>query len=122
MLITNRNKVVVDSNHFISNTMSGILLSDDASSWYESGMCKDVIISNNVFDYCGEAGILIKPENRVHQGAVHENIKILGNEFKSYNGACINAKSTKNLEIKSNTFADDNRLRTSNCENVETDF
>ena len=29
--------------------MSGILLSDDASSWYESGMCKDVTISNNVF-------------------------------------------------------------------------
>ena len=122
LLITNRKKVIVDGNHFISNTMSGILLSDDASSWYESGMCKDVTISNNVFDYCGEAGILIKPENRTHQAAVHENIKILNNEFKGYNGACINAKSTKNLVIKGNTFANDDKLKTSNCEQIETDF
>ncbi|MDE5671482.1 MAG: right-handed parallel beta-helix repeat-containing protein, partial [Eubacterium sp.] len=50
ILITNRPKTVVEGNHFNSNSMSGILLSDDASSWYESGMCKEVVIKDNTFD------------------------------------------------------------------------
>mgnify|MGYP006990117584 CR=1 FL=1 len=33
-------------------------------------MCKDVTISNNVFDYCGEAGILIKPEKSFDEATV----------------------------------------------------
>lgn len=122
ILITNRPKTVVENNHFISNSMAGILLSDDAQSWYESGMCKDVTIQNNVFDRCGDAAILIHPENKIHYGAIHSNIKILGNKFNKYNGACIKAKSTDNIEIAGNTFADENKLKTTNCTNVKTDF
>ena len=122
ILITNRPKTVVEGNHFNSNSMSGILLSDDASSWYESGMCKDVVIKNNIFEYCGETPIRILPENRVHEGAVHSNIKILDNTFKRYKGTCITAKSTDNIEIKGNAFASDDRLKTTNCTNVDTDF
>ena len=77
LLITTRGKVNVSGNRFVSTTMSGILLSDDAKSWYESGMCCDVTIENNTFDYCGETPILIKPENSRHAGAVHKNIKII---------------------------------------------
>ena len=48
LLITNRGKTVIEDNHFYCNFMSGILLSDDASSWYESGMCTDVTVQNNI--------------------------------------------------------------------------
>lgn len=118
LLITTRGKVNVENNHFLSTTMSGILLSDDAKSWYESGMCKDVTIKNNVFDYCGQTPILIKPENARYEGAVHKNVKIIGNTFKNYSGECINAKATDGLYIEGNSFASDNKLKTSNCENV----
>ena len=98
--------------------MSGILLSDDAKSWYESGMCRDVTIKNNVFDYCGETPILIKPENSNYGGAVHKNIKIIGNTFKKYDGACISAKAADGLTIKGNHFANSVKPKLVNCENV----
>lgn len=122
ILITNRPKTVIEGNRFISNSMSGILLSDDASSWYESGMCRDVVIRNNIFERCGETGVRILPENKVHEGFVHSNIKILNNDFRDYKGACITAKSTENIEIAGNIFADDNRLELTNCGNVKKDF
>lgn len=122
VLITNRAKTIVEGNRFISNSMSGIFLSDDALNWYESGMCRDVTIQNNLFEYCGEAGIRILPENRMHKGCVHSNVKILNNEFRSYNGPCITAKSTENIEIAGNSFANDNRIELKDCHNVTKDF
>ncbi len=118
-LFTNRGKVLVENNHFKSNSMSGILLSDDAISWYESSMCCDVTVKNNVFDYCGGTPILIKPENLVHAGAVHKNIQILDNVFRSYSDVCISASSTDGLRISGNQYASDKILKTKNCENVE---
>ena len=118
ILVTTRGKVLIKDNHFVSTTMSGILLSDDACSWYESGMCTDVTIENNVFDYCGETPILIKPENKVYEGAVHKNIKIIGNTFKKYEGTCIDAYSTDNILIKDNKFLNDDYLKVNKCNNV----
>ena len=114
LLITTRGRVNVKNNHFVSTTMSGILLSDDAKSWYESGMCRDVTIENNTFDYCGETPILIKPENRVFAGAVHKNIKLIGNTFKKYKGYCIFAKDTDNITLKGNKFSGKS-IKTKNC-------
>ncbi|MDE6658498.1 MAG: right-handed parallel beta-helix repeat-containing protein [Eubacterium sp.] len=122
ILITNRPRTVVEGNHFNSNSMSGISISDDAQSWFESGMCKDVVIKDNVFEYCGATPILVIPENKVHEGAVHSNIKILGNTFKKYDGTCISLKSTENVEIKGNTFNSDDILKMTDCVNVDTDF
>ena len=122
ILITNRPKTVVEGNHFNSNSMSGISISDDAQSWFESGMCKDVVIKDNVFEYCGATPILVIPENKVHEGAVHSNIKILGNTFKKYDGTCISLKSTENVEIKGNTFNSDDILKMTDCVNIDTDF
>ena len=120
LLITTRGKVNVKSNHFVSTTMSGILLSDDAKSWYESGMCKNVTIENNTFDYCGGTPILIKPENRVYAGAVHKNVKLIGNTFKKYNGYCISAKDTDGILLKGNKFSGTKKIKTKNCSNVKT--
>ncbi len=118
LLITTRGKVNVENNHFVSTSMSGILLSDDAKSWYESGMCRDVTIKNNTFDYCEQTPILIKPENSRYKGAVHNNIKIIGNTFKEYSGYCISAKASDNIYLKDNRFLKGNNIKTENCNNV----
>lgn len=118
VLFTTRGKVVVKNNHFISTSMSGILLSDDAKNWYESGMCRDVTIDNNVFDYCGQTPVLIKPENSSHKGAVHKNIKILDNHFKNYKGYAIRAKSSDNIIVQNNQYNSKKIIKTVKCENI----
>lgn len=122
LLLTTRGRVVVENNRFVSTSMSGILLSDDARNWYESGMCCDVTIQNNVFSYCGQTPVLIKPENSHHAGAVHRNIRILGNVFEQYKGPCIRAKSSDEIAIKGNRFHEHKKLKAVNCQNVQTDF
>lgn len=121
LLITTRGKVLIEKNHFFHTTMSRILLSDDARNWYESGMCCDVSIRENIFDQCDETPILILPENAVHKGAVHKNIEIANNIFHSYTGVCIFAKSTDHLRIKNNQFLDRDYLKLQNCMHVTTD-
>ncbi|MGN0534599.1 MAG: right-handed parallel beta-helix repeat-containing protein [Eubacterium sp.] len=118
LLITTRGKVNILNNHFASTSMSGILLSDDAKSWYESGMCRDVTIENNTFDFCGGTPVLIKPENSKYAGAVHKNIRITGNTFKKYRGYCITAKASDNILVKDNNIPGKRLIRTTNCNNV----
>lgn len=122
LLITTRGKVLVKENHFISNSMSAVLLSDDAKRWYESGMCRDVTIQDNVFEYCGKTPILIKPENSVYKGPVHKNIRIIGNRFLQYKGVCISAKASQGIQISGNSFASDKKLKSVNCTDLKTDF
>lgn len=118
VLATTRGKVNLAGNHFVSTSMSGVLLSDDAKLWYESGMCRNVTIKDNLFEYCGQTPILIKPENRQHDGPVHQNIRITGNIFQHYKGVCIYAKSTDSLFICANRFRPGKYLKTKNCSNV----
>lgn len=123
LLLTTRGKTIIENNHFYSTTMSGILLSDDADNWYESGMCLDMTINNNVFDYCGENGILIKPENTQYDGAVHKNIIIDGNNFKKCEKACFDIKDTDNVIIKNNVFGEcPEKLVQRNVTNIAKDF
>lgn len=119
LLLTTRGKVVIKNNHFISTSMSGILLSDDAKNWYESGMCCDVTVDQNQFDYCGQTPVLIKPENAVYRGAVHKNINIINNQFKDYKGYCIRSKAADNIRIKGNKFNSDKVIKCVNCQNVD---
>lgn len=123
LLLTTRGKTLIENNHFKSTTMSGILLSDDADNWYESGMCLDMTIKNNTFDWCGENGILIKPENTTHAGAVHKNINIIGNTFKKCEKTCFDIKSTDNVVIKDNIVENvPSLLKTENVTNLTKDF
>ena len=119
LLITTRGRVNVESNRFVSTSMSGILLSDDAKSWYESGMCRDVTVRDNVFDYCGETPILIKPENRSYAGAVHKNIKIISNTFKNYDGCVLSAKDSDMITIENNKFYCGDKMKLTNCNDVK---
>lgn len=123
LLITTRGKVNIENNHFGSMGMSGILLSDDADNWFESGMCLDVTIKNNTFDYCGENGVLIKPENTEYQGAVHRNINIVGNTFKKCEKVCFDIKDSENIKIQNNVIENClEKLKTQNVTNLEKNF
>ena len=65
--------------------MPAILVEDDASGWYESGVVKDMAISRNTFIQCGEAVIQIVPHAPQPEGNVHENITITGSTNLSEN-------------------------------------
>lgn len=110
LLITTRGKVVVENNIFADTQMSSILFSDDAKSWYESGMVCDVTIRNNKFLTCGSGkNIWILPENSVHEGAVHGDFLIEDNIFASPKNGGISAKSTRSLTIKNNKIVKKNK-------------
>lgn len=109
ILVTTRGKVLVENNVFNNNSMSGILISNDAVGWYESGRVEDFTIRNNTFNStdCGY-DILIKPENKIHKGYVHKNILIENNIFNSNLKGGIYVKSSDNVIIKDNIVKEEN--------------
>ncbi len=104
LLCTTRGKVLIENNKFLNTGASGILISDDASSWYESGPVRDVTIRGNAFINCEENGILIKPENRKNEGAVHKNILIENNLFILNNIPAVNMTGADNVTLKNNDY------------------
>ncbi len=104
ILITTRGKVQVLNNVFNDNSMSGILISDDTISWYESGLVQDVLIKGNTFNNSEGYDIMIKPENIKFDGYVHNNITITDNNFNSKIGGGIFVKDSGNVVIKDNNI------------------
>lgn len=124
ILVTTRRKVIIENNTFFRMKMSGVHISDDARSWYESGMVRNVTIRGNKFIECGSPVVSVAPENDQNGGYVHSNIKVKNNNFILKGGLAVSAKSVDGLEISGNTFitkgsADENKLiRTSECNKV----
>ena len=85
--MTTRRKVVIEDNVFYRIPMSGVLVSDDARGWYESGPVRDVTIRRNLFMECGSPVIAVMPENDRYEGAVHRNVRIEANRFVIRQGA-----------------------------------
>ena len=104
LLVTTRRKVLIEDNTFFRMQMSGILIADDARSWFESGMARDVTIRNNRFIECGTPVIFIAPENNRQEGYVHRNIRIDNNRFQLKGTDAIHAKSVDGLHIINNLF------------------
>lgn len=105
ILVTTRNKVLIEGNVFFRPQMSSILIADDARSWFESGAVKEVTIRNNRFIEGNHPLILIAPENDVNRGCVHGNIRIENNYFQMKEmQPAINAKSVEQLIIEHNNF------------------
>ncbi|WP_157682169.1 right-handed parallel beta-helix repeat-containing protein [Mucilaginibacter mallensis] len=103
ILITTRRRSVIKDNVINHTYMSGVLVSDDAASWYESGEVTDLKIDNNIFLDCGEPVINIHPENvQPGPGAVHKNIMILNNTFYLRDRMALTAKSTNNISFTAN--------------------
>lgn len=104
ILVSTRRKVIIEDNTFFRMQMSGILIADDARSWFESGMVRDVTICNNDFIECGGPVIFIAPENDRNEGYVHRNITIANNRFRLTGTDAISAKSVDGLKITDNLF------------------
>ncbi len=105
-LLTTRRPVIVENTTFNRMGMRGILVSDDASSWFESGMVKDLTIRNNTFIDCEEPVIDIHPENpEAREGEpVHSNIKIQNNTFYMKGNRAVFVKSADNVLVDGNTI------------------
>ncbi len=97
-LLSTRGKVVVEDNTFYRCHMAGILIGDDASSWFESGPVRDMVIRKNKFIECG---ISISPHCKILKPGepVHENIRIVDNSF---DGGGIQAQGVGRLTITGN--------------------
>ena len=104
ILVTTRRKVLIEGNEFFRTRMSGVLIADDARSWFESGPVRDVTIRDNRFIECGTPVILIAPENDVDGGFVHRNITIENNHFQLAGQVAVSAKSVDGLTVRDNEF------------------
>ncbi len=104
VLVTTRGRVRIENNRFLNTGMSGVLISDDASDWYESGCVRDVAIRGNAFMNCEENAILIKPENRRYAGAVHRNILIENNLFIINNIHAVNVTNSADILMQHNVY------------------
>ena len=128
VLISTRRKALIEGNTFYGMQMSGILVADDALSWYESGPVHDLTIRRNTFLQCGTPVILIEPENRVYKGAVHKNIVIEENRFemKDNNSIAVKAKAVDGLVLRNNFIhfpegkeeKKEQSIQTNDCEHV----
>lgn len=124
ILVTTRRKVLIENNIFFRMQRSGVHISDDARSWYESGMVRDVTIKDNEFIECGSPVISVAPENDRNGGYVHGNITVKGNTFILDDGLAVSARSVDGLKIIGNVFVanpqvnEGDLIRTSDCNNL----
>lgn len=122
ILVSTRRAVLIEGNLFFRTQHSGILIADDARSWYESGMVRDVTIRDNRFVECGSPAILIAPENDRNAGCVHRGICIENNHFRLSGGKAVSARSVDGLRIQGNTItgpSDGEPIQVRDCENVQ---
>ncbi|NJB83543.1 alpha-1,3-galactosidase-related protein [Wenyingzhuangia aestuarii] len=131
-LITTKGKVVVENNYF-SSQMHGILIEGDNKAWYESGAVKDITIKNNTFENIGYGSgegyplyisPMFLPTQRLGAKKYHQNISIVNNTFKSFNGLFVHAKSVKGLYLKGNsiTLSDDKYPIGSKLPSISLDY
>ncbi|OAB32801.1 alpha-galactosidase [Paenibacillus macquariensis subsp. defensor] len=110
ILVSTRRKITIEDNVFERMPMSAILIANDAESWYESGMVRDVMIRSNQFIECGDRHnpvIYIAPENSEVsvEIPVHSNIHIESNSIQMKDAAVLSAKSTHHLSFNNNEIS-----------------
>lgn len=105
ILVTTRKPVTIRNSVFNKTYMSAILVSDDASSWYESGYVRDILIENNVFNECKDYVINILPEayDSLKQ-PVHKNIRVINNIFNMNHAKVAKIKRTDGFLFRDNTI------------------
>lgn len=103
-LLTSRRPITIQGCRFFRTQMPSILTEDDAAGWYESGPVRDLTLRGNSFYESGGSTIDFSPQNSTHQGAVHSNIKIVGNDFTLTGGNAMHFKSTDGITISGTRF------------------
>lgn len=118
LLVTTPEKVVIEDNLF-RTAGTAILIEGDTDFWFESGANRNVLIRNNVFEDClssgsetgnrwewGEAVITVTPSHQpdsVASEPYHQNIRIEGNTFKTFDVPLVRARSVRGLTFRNNT-------------------
>lgn len=103
ILLTTRRKSIIEHNNILNTHMHAILVDNDATYWFESGMVKDLTIRKNNFVKCAEPVIALLPENTAfNKTAVHSNISVLKNIFDTVDSRIFSSKSTSNIKIADN--------------------
>ena len=103
VLATTRGSITIKNNKFLNTGMAGILVSDDASTWFESSMTTHAEITGNEFCDCDDCCILIKPEYKRFSGSVHGDFIIDENKFLSGSPAVI-ADGARGLYFRNNIY------------------
>lgn len=111
-LITTRGKALVEGNTFHRCAMPGILVEDDARGWFESGPIRDLTIRGNRFIGCD---LKVDPQTSNPELPVHENIRILDNEF---DGGSISVMGARGLSLRGNRFAGKEAIELKHCTDV----
>ncbi len=111
LLVTTPKKVLIEDNLFQSSG-SGILLSGDCASWYESGACHDVTIRRNTFldqtmssMYQFTYGMIsLCPTHKQPslEHPFHDHILIEDNVFYTPDAPVLYAYSAQNLVLQNN--------------------
>jgi hypothetical protein len=101
LLLTTPGKAIVENNTFHRCTIAAISMSADSSNWFESAPVRDVLIRGNTFIECG---VFIDPavESVSPDEPIHENIRIIDNDFDR---AGVSAMGARNLTITGNRSA-----------------
>lgn len=103
--------------------MPGILIADDARSWYESGNVTDVTVRGNVYRKGGGAFLQVLPENSLYAGPVHRHIIVTGNDLEFFQGneTVLEARCTDDIAFCDNRlsgFSSICRLSFESCGNI----
>jgi hypothetical protein len=104
ILVTTRQPVRIEDNHFDGMSMSSIYISSDARSWFESGPVRDVVIRGNVFDRPASPVISFDPTNQefVAGQPVHRNVLIEDNDFNLTSATLVSGRSVGALTFRGN--------------------
>ncbi len=103
-LLTTRRPVIIEKCRFERTGMPAILLEDDASGWFESGLVRDMKITGNTFVECGEPVISIDPQVKKDEGPVHSGITVEGNRFELSGGTAVRSRHSEKIKVGANTY------------------
>ena len=117
-LFSTPKRTVVEDNLFDHTSGTAILLCGDCNGWYETGACRDVLIrrnrfvnaltnmfqfTNGVISIYPEIPALAEQKAYFH-GGTKNAIRIVNNEFDTFDHPLLYAKSVDGLQWKGNTI------------------
>ena len=117
-LFSTPKRTVVEDNLFDHTSGTAILLCGDCNGWYETGACRDVLIrrnrfvnaltnmfqfTNGVISIYPEIPALAEQKAYFH-GGTKNAIRIVNNEFETFDHPLLYAKSVDGLLWKNNTI------------------
>lgn len=121
-LFSTPRKIVIENNIFDHTSGTAILLCGDCNGWYETGACRNVVIRSNKFINAltnmfqfSNAVISIYPEIpdlngqiKYFHGGKKGAIKIINNEFETFDSPILYAKSVNGLIFRNNKIIRNN--------------